>query len=119
MGTSLETELWVVYKGLTVILQKGLSIVLIETDATQVVKLLKEEIVANCPFKNLVDDAKILIRGCECTIQHIWKEGNLCADALAKFGAEQLEDILVVNEPPAAIRSLLMRDMIGLSSEQT
>ncbi|CAL5395033.1 unnamed protein product [Camellia sinensis] len=118
MGTSLEVELWALYKGLTVILQIGLSNVLIETDTTQVVKLPEEETVANCPFRNLVDDAKILLRGCKCTIQHIWKEGNLYADALTKLGAEQPEDMLAVNEPPAEIRSLLVRDMIGLSTER-
>ncbi|KAL7256446.1 hypothetical protein ACSBR1_010384 [Camellia fascicularis] len=53
-----------------------------------------------CPFKNLVEDAKILLRGCNCTVQHVWKEGNLCADALAKLGATQPEDMLDVNEPP-------------------
>lgn len=118
MATSLEAELWAVYKGLTVILQKGLYNVLIETDAAQVVKLMEEEIADNCPFKSLVDDAKILLRGCECTIQHMWKEGNLCTDALAKLGAAQPEDILVVNDPPAEIRGLLVQDMIGLSCER-
>ncbi|KAL7245022.1 hypothetical protein ACSBR2_000378 [Camellia fascicularis] len=78
---------------------------------------MEEETVDNFSFKNLVDDAKILLRGCESTIQHIWKEGNLCADALAKLRAKP-EDILVVNEPPAEIRDLLVRDMIGLSCER-
>ncbi|KAL7228972.1 hypothetical protein ACSBR2_007631 [Camellia fascicularis] len=40
--TSLEAELWAVYKGLTIILQKGFHKVIIETDAIEVVKLLEE-----------------------------------------------------------------------------
>ncbi|XP_028083701.1 uncharacterized protein LOC114284948 [Camellia sinensis] len=108
MGTSLEVELWALYKGLTVLLQKGINNVLIETDAAQVVQLMEDPIASNCPFKNLVEDANILLNGCECTIQHIWKQGNLCADALAKLGANQPEEMLVVNEPPAELRSYLL-----------
>ncbi|KAL7172538.1 hypothetical protein ACSBR2_032095 [Camellia fascicularis] len=79
---------------------------------------MEEPIESNCPFKNLVEDAKILFRGCECTIQHIWKQGNLSVDALAKLGADQPEDMLVVNEPLAELRSYLMTDMIGVSREK-
>ncbi|GMP31341.1 hypothetical protein CsSME_00005597 [Camellia sinensis var. sinensis] len=118
MGTSLEAELWALYKGLTVLLQKGINNVIIETDAAQVVQLMKDPIASNCPFKNLVEDAKILFNGCECTIQHIWKQGNLCADALAKLGADQPEEMLVVNEPPAELRSYLLADLLGIPRER-
>ncbi|GMP77627.1 hypothetical protein CsSME_00033839 [Camellia sinensis var. sinensis] len=118
MGTSLEAKLWALYKGLTVLLQKGINNVLIETDAAQVVQLMKDPIASNCPFKNLVEDAKILFNGCVCTIQHIWKQGNLCADALAKLGANQPEEMLVVNEPPAELRSYLLADLLGISRER-
>ncbi|XP_028093960.1 uncharacterized protein LOC114294059 [Camellia sinensis] len=37
LGTSLEAELWALYKGLIVILQKGMNNVIIESDAMQVV----------------------------------------------------------------------------------
>ncbi|XP_028099143.1 uncharacterized protein LOC114298722 [Camellia sinensis] len=86
--------------------------------AMQAVKLLEEEIEANSPFKGLLEDAKIIMQGCECTVQHVFKEGNLCVDALAKFGAEQLEDMLVVNEPPAELRSLLVADMVRTPRER-
>ncbi|CAL5357000.1 unnamed protein product [Camellia sinensis] len=114
-GTSLEAELWAVYKSLTVVLQQGLNEVIIETDAAQVVHLLQEEVGDKCPFKRLVEDTKILLNGCNCTVQHVWKEANLCADALAKLGAAQQEDMLVVKEPPVEIRSLLVDDMLGRS----
>lgn len=118
-GTSLEAELWAVYKGLTIILQKGMNQVMIETNAEQVVQLLQEEPGDRCPFKNLVEDAQILLRGCDCSVQHVWKEGNLCADFLAKMGANQPEEILVMNDPPAELRELLVADMIGLGRMRT
>lgn len=66
---------------------------LLQEDAEQVVQLLQEEPRDRCPFKNLVEDAQILLRGCDCSVQHVWKEGNLCADFLAKMGAKKWEPI--------------------------
>ncbi|KAL7259307.1 hypothetical protein ACSBR1_005238 [Camellia fascicularis] len=88
------------YKGLTVLLQKGMNQIMIETDAKQVVQLLQEEPGDRCPFKNLVEDAQILLRGCECSVQYVWKEGNLYANFLAKMEANQPEEMLVMNDPP-------------------
>lgn len=42
-GTSLENELWAIYKGLIVLLQMGMSKVIIETDAIQAMELLTKE----------------------------------------------------------------------------
>ncbi|XP_028120890.1 uncharacterized protein LOC114318232 [Camellia sinensis] len=117
-GTRLEAELWALYKGLTIILQKGLSNVTIEISATHVVQLMEDESGDKCPFKNMVEDAETLLRGCNYAIQHVWKERNLCVDAMAKFGAAQLEDIIVVNEPPVKIKSQLVADMVGMSRER-
>ncbi|CAL5347898.1 unnamed protein product [Camellia sinensis] len=103
-----------VYKGLTILLQSGLTKVVIETDAEQVVQLLQEGPGDNFSFQGLVEDARIILRGCECEVIHVMREGNTCANALVKLGAEQPEDLLVVNEPPAEIRSLLVADMLGV-----
>ncbi|CAL5417122.1 unnamed protein product [Camellia sinensis] len=116
--TSLEAELWAVYKGLTIILQRGLTNVIVETDAEQVVKMLTESSGDNFPFRGLVEDARIIMQGCACEIKYILREGNTCADALVKFGAEQPEDLLVVNEPPMEIRGLLVADILGVSRER-
>ncbi|XP_028092237.1 uncharacterized protein LOC114292475 [Camellia sinensis] len=48
--TSLKAELWAVYKGLTIILQRGFNQVILETDAEQVVQLLSEDLGERCPF---------------------------------------------------------------------
>lgn len=51
------------------------------------------------PLAGLVEESRIILNGSECTVQHVLREGNVCADALAKFAAEQPEDLLVVNDP--------------------
>ncbi|CAL5353181.1 unnamed protein product [Camellia sinensis] len=91
---------------------------IIETDAAEVVNLLEEGPGDKHLLQGLVEDARIIFNGCQCTIQHIYKEGNLCADAMAKLGVDQPEDILVVNDPPTKIRELLVSDMVGLARER-
>ncbi|XP_028051173.1 uncharacterized protein LOC114255822 [Camellia sinensis] len=113
----LEGDLWAIYKGIIVLLQRGWNKIIIETDTMQVVKLLEKETEANSPYKGIIEDAKIIMRGCKCTVQHVFKKGNLCANALAKFGAEQPEDILVVNKPLVEIRRLLIVDIVSRSRE--
>ncbi|CAL5371541.1 unnamed protein product [Camellia sinensis] len=112
--TSLEAELWAVYKGLTIILQRGMNKVIIETDAEQVVQLLNEEPGTKCPFRGIVEDSRIILRGCECTVQHVRRGGNICADNLAKLGANQPLELLIVNEPPDEIRHALVADLLYL-----
>ncbi|CAL5336391.1 unnamed protein product [Camellia sinensis] len=115
--TSLEAELWAIYKGLTIILQRGMNQVVIETDAEQVVQLLSEELREQCLFRGVVEDARIIMRDCDCTIQHIKREANICADALAKLGENQPVELPIVNDPPAEIRNLLIADIVHLSQE--
>ncbi|KAL7201858.1 hypothetical protein ACSBR1_033540 [Camellia fascicularis] len=64
--TSLEAELWAIYKGLTILLQRRFTKVIVETNAEQVVQLLKEGPGDNFPFQGL-----IIMRGCECEVNHV------------------------------------------------
>ncbi|XP_028070017.1 uncharacterized protein LOC114272492 [Camellia sinensis] len=115
--TRLEAELWAVYKGLTIILQRGFNQVIIEMDAEQVVQLLSKDIGERCPFRGIVEDARITMRGCDCTIQHIRRDANICADAMAKLGEYQPAELLIVQDPPAELRPLLVEDIVHLSME--
>lgn len=38
--------------------------------------------------------------------------GNICADALAKLGANQPAELLIVNDSPSEIRSTLVVDIV-------
>ncbi|CAL5416069.1 unnamed protein product [Camellia sinensis] len=115
--TSLEVELWAVYKGLTIILQRGFNQVILETDAEQVVQLLSEDLGERCHFWGIVKDARIIMRGCDCTIQHIRREANICADAMAKLGEYQPAELLIVQDPLAELQPLLVEDIVHLSTE--
>ncbi|CAL5370879.1 unnamed protein product [Camellia sinensis] len=111
--TSLEAELWGIYRGLTIILEKGYVDVMIETDSTKAVELMQTKPAVNGALRSVVEDAKRLIRRCRCSIQLIVREGNMCADKLANLGANQDEPLLVMEDAPDDVRSLVVTDLLG------
>lgn len=110
---SLEAEMWGLYRGLTIVLEKGMHEVIVETDSTSAAILLSEGPLKNCSFRSIVEDARHLFRRCNCTIRHILREGNKCADLLANKGADQMEQLVMVDDPPAGVRSQVVAGLIG------
>ncbi|KAL7227509.1 hypothetical protein ACSBR1_022377 [Camellia fascicularis] len=66
----------------------------------------------NCLYRSIAEDSHHLIQHCSCTIQHIIWEANQCADKLTKLGADQLELLVVVEEPPVEVRSQILANMV-------
>jgi len=48
-------------------------------------------------------------------LRHTLKEGNMCADFLVKLGTRSTSDLLIVLNPPAELRLLLMADSMGVA----
>ncbi|XP_057425693.1 uncharacterized protein LOC130719064 [Lotus japonicus] len=46
-------------------------------------------------------------------VAHVLREGNACADFLAKAGAAQERDFLLLQDPPPGMEYLLMADSMG------
>ncbi|KAL7178090.1 hypothetical protein ACSBR2_031277 [Camellia fascicularis] len=61
----------------------------------------------------IVEDARHLFRRCNCTIRHIMREDNKCADLLANMGADQREQLVMVDGPLVGVRSQVVTNMIG------
>ncbi|XP_028093920.1 uncharacterized protein LOC114294018 [Camellia sinensis] len=97
------------------VLEKGLHKVIIETDFTLAEELLNKRPPSNCPFRSIVEDSRHLIHRCNCSIQHILREGNKCVDLLANMGADQLDPLVVVDEPLIAVRNQIVADMVGMA----
>ncbi|KAL7258907.1 hypothetical protein ACSBR1_004922 [Camellia fascicularis] len=64
MATSLEAELWAVYRGLTIMLEKGLKDICIETDSVQIVKLIQEASSQHSQHRAMIEDTKFLMERC-------------------------------------------------------
>lgn len=116
--TSLEAELWGIYRGLTIIMQKDLANIQIETDSTQAMELIRDGPTANSPFRALIEDAHFLLRRCQCSIEAIPREANTSADAMANLGVNQQEHLIVIEDPPSSISALLVADMMHVGSRR-
>lgn len=70
--SSLETEIWSIYRGLTIILEKGLSNVQIESDSQTAVILFNDGATANHPQSNIINDGKYLLNRTGSSLTHIF-----------------------------------------------
>ncbi|XP_028100581.1 uncharacterized protein LOC114299952 [Camellia sinensis] len=94
---------------------KGTEGVDIESDSELAINQIQIEPCLNSPYKALIEDAKFLLKRCNCSLCHTPREGNKCADLLANMRVAQDEHVLVLEEPPNEVKALIINDMIGVS----
>ena len=87
-----------------------------ELDAKVVVDLIKTNAATNKPYAPLLYDCRFLLtRFTQAQVVHMYREGNCCADALAKWGSNMLEGFVVFDRPPNDdLLYLASRDKDGL-----
>jgi len=98
----------------TIILEKGMTGVQIESDSQIAVILFKDGANTNHPQSNIVNDGKYLLNRTGSTLIHTYRSANECADCLARIRAEQNEDLVVSNTPSLAIREFMTRDRLNI-----
>ncbi|GMP61392.1 hypothetical protein CsSME_00023881 [Camellia sinensis var. sinensis] len=69
----------------------------------------------NSPLKALIEDAKFLLQICHYSLLHTLREGNKVADRLANLGVAQDEHVMILEDPPTEVTTLLIDDMTGVS----
>ncbi|KAG5529761.1 hypothetical protein RHGRI_030220 [Rhododendron griersonianum] len=112
--SSTEAEIWSIYRGLTIILEKGLANVDIESDSLVAVNIINAGTPGNHPQSTIINDAKMLLQQTESKLTHIYRDANQCADHLARMGAEQNDNLIVIDQAPISIREFLIRDCLNL-----
>ena len=76
-GSSLEAELWEIYRGLKIIAAQDLKNVDIESESdTEVAVNLIKNGRPHCPHKTLVEECRELLARSGSSIGHILKEGR-------------------------------------------
>ena len=95
----MEAKLWAIYRGLTILFQKGTLDVEIETDATQAIKLIQDGPNHNSPYKAIIEDTKFLMKRYNCTLSHTLRKGIMVADRLANIGVEQDDHVVILEDP--------------------
>lgn len=86
----------------------------IELDALVAVNLINDGPNVNHPLSTPICDAKTFLVGTNSTLTHIFRIANECAHHLARLGAEQEEELKILQSSPLSIREFLIRDILNI-----
>ncbi|KAK2983720.1 hypothetical protein RJ640_016624 [Escallonia rubra] len=99
--TSLTAEICCIYKGLCLIREKNMCRVMIETYCMAAINLVsREKVDDKHPMKRILDKCREIMASCGCFMVHTVREGNFCADMLAKLGHRLQSDYIELRDPP-------------------
>ena len=113
--SSTIAELWALKDGLSLALSLGFSLISIELDAEMVVLLLKNPSTVNLVMEPLLSDCRNLLQLFDNPVmQHVYREANQCADALATLGLNLHVPFMDFVHPPPVVETLLAFDKAEL-----
>ncbi|KAK2418771.1 hypothetical protein QL285_040937 [Trifolium repens] len=112
----LYAEIMAIFHGLEFCWNKGFRNVVCLSDSLQAVTLIKEGVLPYHSFANeLQKICQLIRRSWTVVVDHTLREGNKCADHLAKLGAASNSSLVLISEPPLELVSLLQADAGGVS----
>ena len=101
-ATSITAEAWALRDGLKLALNAGVQSLIVELDAKVLVDLVKSNVDTKKPYSPLLYDCRCLLRRfLRVQVVHVYREGNRCADALARWGGTMTEDFVVFDSSPS------------------
>ena len=106
--TSVQAELRALKDSLNLAIDLGISNLEIEMDSLVAVELVNSITTPNAFLSTIVTDCRFLMERFErCSLKHIFREANGCADLLAKSGcAQSLYFISFPNAPVYVLEAL-------------
>ena len=102
-------------------LQAGFQRLEVEGDNQIVIKAVRKHIQAPWQIATIIEDIWNMVAGCETVIfRHIYREGNMAADWMAKHGCSLRSHALtLVSSPPCRqFLFLLIDDNLGRTLER-
>lgn len=118
VSTSLEAELWGLFRGLELVHDKGLETMEVESDSEVAVSMINGVCPEHSPHKVLIQECTALMKATGCSLKHIYREGNQIADRLANMGVDQEERMVSHVIPRDEIIPFSEADMRGVSFER-
>ncbi|GJT27561.1 hypothetical protein Tco_0907836 [Tanacetum coccineum] len=75
------------------------------------------------PWKSVMDAINMIMREQKCAMVHTRRDGNYCADLLAKLGSAKLgsaqfDEYIMLEEPPILLKPYLLQDTEAASDFQ-
>ena len=108
--SSCVAELWAPRDGLNLASSLGMENLIVELDALSIMHLMRNS-AANLALEPLLSDCRNLLRTFPRTqIEHVFKQANQCADALAKLGSKCSAMYVSFVIPPSVVMNLLSLD---------
>ncbi|KAK3198459.1 hypothetical protein Dsin_021874 [Dipteronia sinensis] len=116
IGSVLEAELCGMFESLLMSWNSGFRRVIIEYDSLSAVQLHYNEISSNHPLFSLIVSCKSRVAtDWNCVVKHVYREGNLLADGVARIGHSMDIGLVYFEAPPPHISSYFDADFIGLA----
>jgi ribonuclease HI len=110
--TSVQAELRALKDGLNLAIDLGILNLEIEMDSLVAVELVNSIATLNAFLSTIVTDCRSLMEGFEsCSLKHIFREANGCADLLAKSGYDQNPDFISFSNAPMYVLETLAFDV--------
>ncbi|KAL3533571.1 hypothetical protein ACH5RR_007092 [Cinchona calisaya] len=117
-STRLVAELWAIWKGLEISWDLSLKHLEVESDSLLGIQIIQEAI-ENHQHYNLINRIReLLSRDWECRLSHYWREGNSCADVLAKMSLSLSLGVTFLPDPPDIVKSAVSADMMGATCKR-
>lgn len=112
----LHAEVMAIFHGLRMCWEVGIRKLVCCSDSMLAVSLIQQGV---SPLHRHANELAIihdlLRRDWEITINHTYREGNFCADFLAKMGARCNEPLVNLDAAPPGLGPLLVADAMGVS----
>ena len=119
LTNSFVAELWELRDGLILCCNMNISCLIVEIDAKMVVDVLKNSNHINFIISPILEDCRLLAsRFHQIQFSHCFREANRCADMLAKIGAEQEAEFILLSSPPVDLFKVLEDDCNGVFSNR-
>jgi ribonuclease HI len=94
----------------------GVRKVILEGDSKQVVRALEEKEQSSCTYGQVLDDAKIVLKGfIGWEVCHIKRELNMAAHRLAKEASKKFSEKVWLEETPNSIIDLINLERLALA----
>jgi ribonuclease HI len=111
----LFAELMAILHGLQICWESGYRRISCFSDSLQAVNLIWDGVSAHHRFANeVVSIRQLLDRNWEIVVEHTLREGNACADVLAKMGALSDSPLVKISSPPVDLAIPLLADAQGV-----
>jgi ribonuclease HI len=119
-GEIFEAEVWGLYIGLKMAVDLQLKNLLVESDSVMAVNLLNAVDISLHPLATIIGNCRNLMKLFEsCMINHVYREKNSAADAMAKYSLVSPRGTTMFYSPPSQVAGIVYDDIAGVGHPRT